>query len=282
MILLPCSRLKHKAPAPNLKITDHTIMHNTVEHNAWFMCSRPNPMARVRLFCFPYAGGGASIFHSWADRLPSDIETIGIQMPGLESRIMEPPVETSSTVVEMLLPVMYSSIDKPFVLFGHSLGAFICFELTRRLRERYGLQPLHMFVAGIRAPQILNQNPTIYNLPETEFLEKLQRRYSGVPDEILENPDILQLVLPGLRASLKMYECYKYIEDEPLDCDITAFGGYQDRGTTTEDLEAWRYQTNRSFSLQMFSGNHFFINSEQEHFLQTLSSELMRILSQLE
>ena len=256
-------------------------MHNTVEHNAWFMCSRPNPMARIRLFCFAYAGGGASIFHTWADHLPSDIETTGIQMPGLESRVMEPPVESISMVVEMLLPEIYPKLDKPFVLFGHSLGAFIGFEITRTLKDQYGLQPLHMFAAGIRAPQILNRNSTIYDLPETDFLEKLQHRYSGIPEEILENPDILHLVLPGLRASLKMYECYKYMEGDPLDCPITVFGGLQDNSVSRKELEAWRHQTNRSFSLQMLPGSHFFINSEQEHFLQTLSSDLTRILSQL-
>lgn len=238
-------------------------------------------MAELRLFCFPYAGGGASIFHSWADQLPSNIETTGIQMPGLESRIMEPPIETISVAVEMLLPEIYSRKDKPFVLFGHSLGAFISFELTRKLRERYGLQPLHMFVAGIRAPQILNRNSPIYDLPEVEFLKELQLRYNGLPKEILENPDILQLVLPGLRASLKMYECYKYTEGDPLDCAITAFGGSEDKAASREDLEAWRHQTNRSFSLQMIPGSHFFINSEQVYFLLALSSELKRILSQL-
>ncbi|GAF82156.1 unnamed protein product [marine sediment metagenome] len=238
-------------------------------------------MARIRLFCFPYAGGGASVFRSWVNRLPSDIETIGIQMPGLESRIMEPPVETIAMVVEMLVPEMHSKLDKPFALFGHSLGALISFELTRSLRVRYGLQPLHMFVAGIRAPQILDKNSPIHGLPETDFLKELQRRYSGIPEEILENPDILQLVLPGLRASFKMYECYEYMEGHPLNCDITAFGGYEDKVATTEDLEAWRRQTNRSFSLQMLPGNHFFITSEQQHFLQTLSGELTKVLAQL-
>jgi medium-chain acyl-[acyl-carrier-protein] hydrolase len=238
-------------------------------------------MARMRLFCFAYAGGGASIFHNWADHLPSDIETIGIQMPGLESRIMETPVETIAMVVEMLVPVMYPKLDKPFVLFGHSLGALISFELTRSLKKRYSLEPLHMFVAGIRAPQIVNRNSPIHCLPETDFLEELQRRYSGIPKEILENPDILQLVLPGLRASFEMYECYEYVEGRPLDCDITAFGGYMDKAATTEDLEAWRHQTNGSFSLQMLPGNHFFINSKQEPFFQILASDLMRILSQL-
>ena len=238
-------------------------------------------MPRLQLFCFPYAGGGTSIFYSWADQLPSNIETIGIQMPGLESRIIEPPIETISTAVEMLLPEFYSRREKPFVLFGHSLGAFISFELTRKLGERYGLQPLNMFVAGIRAPQVLNSKPPIYNLPDVDFMRQLQHRYNGIPQEILENPDILQLMLPGLRASLKMYECYEYREGDPLDCDITAFGGYQDGGTMREDLEAWRHQTKRSFTLHMFPGSHFFINSEQKHFLKTLSSELTEILSHL-
>jgi medium-chain acyl-[acyl-carrier-protein] hydrolase len=183
--------------------------------------------------------------------------------------------------VEMLLLEIYSKLDKPFVLFGHSLGAFISFELTRKLREQYGLQPLHMFVAGIRAPQVLNREPPIYDLPEVDFLKELQRRYSGIPGEILQNDDILRLVLPGLKASLKTYECYEYMEGDPLDCDITAFGGSQDKTTHKEDLEAWRHQTNRAFSLQMLPGSHFFINSEQEHFLRILSSGLTRILSQL-
>ena len=202
-------------------------------------------------------------------------------MPGLESRIMEPAIETISMVVEMLFSEIRSRIDKSFVFFGHSLGSIISFELTRKLRERYRLQPIHMFVAGIGAPQILNWNSPIYDLPETDFLEKLQRRYGGIPEEILQNPDILQLVLPSLRASIKMYECYKYVESDPLDCDITAFGGYQDKTAGGEDLEAWRYQTKRSFTLHMLPGNHFFINSERVYFLRTLSSELTGILSQL-
>jgi medium-chain acyl-[acyl-carrier-protein] hydrolase len=109
-----------------------------------------------------------------------------------------------------------------------------------------------LFVAGIRAPQILNRNSPIYGLPEVDFLKELQRRYSGIPEEVLENPDILQLMLPGLRGSLKMYECYEYMEGDPLNCDITAFGGYQDRAATREDLEAWRYQTTGRFLYKCF------------------------------
>jgi len=238
-------------------------------------------MAKLRLFCFPYAGGSASIFHSWADQLPSDVETIGIQMPGLERRIMEPPIETIPMAVQSLLSVICSKLDKPFVLFGHSLGAFISFELARELGKRYGFQPLHMFVACIRAPQILNQKPPIHNLPETDFLEELQRRYSGIPEEFLENRDFLQLMLPGLRASLKIYECYEYTEGDPLNCDITAFGGYQDRAARREDLEAWRHQTKRSFTLHMLRGSHFLINFERRYLLRILSNELTGILSHL-
>jgi len=266
---------------PKTRMISKSFITNNDESNPWFIVPKPNPMARLRLFCFPYAGGGASIFHAWANTLPSDIETVGIQMPGIESRIMEPPIESISLVVQTLLSEIYSKCDKSFVFFGHSLGALICFELTRHLKRRYGLQPLHMFVAGIHAPHILNRKSPIHDLPETDFLEMLQGRYSGIPEEILRNPDILQLVLPGLKASLKMYECYRYQGDEPLDCGITAFGGSQDKNTLREDLEAWRLQTKRSFTLHMFPGSHFFINSEQKQFLRTLSSELTEIVSHL-
>jgi medium-chain acyl-[acyl-carrier-protein] hydrolase len=238
-------------------------------------------MARVRLFCFAYAGGGASIFHSWPDQLPSGVETIGIQMPGVGSRIIEPPIEEIAEVVQLLVLEIGPKLGKPYVFFGHSLGGLISFELALELRKRYGLYPLHVFVAGIRAPQILSRNPPIHDLPDTNLLEELQRRYNGIPEEISKDRDILQLVLPGLRAGLKMHESYRYRKSNPLDCGITAFGGYQDRAVRRQDLEAWHHQTKRSFTLHMLPGGHFFINSEHEHFLKILYSELAGILAQL-
>lgn len=107
----------------------------------------------------------------------------------------------------------------------------------------------------------------------------MQSRYSSIPKDILHNPEILRLVLPGLRASFKMYESYHYISGDPLDCDITAFGGLQDHSASQEDLEAWCQQTKRSFTLHMLPGKHMFIHSEREHLLRCLSGELSGVLS---
>ncbi len=253
-------------------------MRNNAESDSWFICFKSNPAARLRLFCFPYAGGGASSFYTWAKELPPDVEIIAIQMPGLESRLMEPPITKVLLAVQILEHAIYPKLRNPFAFFGHSLGAFISFELTRRLSKQYGLEPVHLFVSGIRAPQIASSNPPMHHLPESAFLAELGRRYSGIQEEILQNPAIMQELLPGLRASFEMYESYKYMTGDLLDCPITAFGGLEDDTVRQADLEAWRYQTKCAFTLRMVPGNHFFIHFERQHFLRTLYNEITRIL----
>jgi medium-chain acyl-[acyl-carrier-protein] hydrolase len=257
-------------------------MANSSESSSWFICHKPNPMARLRLFCFPYGGGGPSTFYNWPKELPPDVETIGIQMPGLESRIMELPIESISMAVQSLRPRIYPKLDKPFAFFGHSLGALISFELARAISEQYSVQPTRLFVSGMRAPHIPIRRSPIHELPEVEFLKELNSLFCGIPEEILENPDMLRMLLPGLRACLKMAESYRYRGGDPLECDITAFGGHGDNTAPRKDLEAWRYHTKAKFTLHMIAGNHFFINSEPECFLRVLSDELTAILTRLE
>jgi medium-chain acyl-[acyl-carrier-protein] hydrolase len=249
------------------------------ESNSWFICYKPNSMAKLRLFCFPYAGGGATSFYPWTHELPSDVEIIGIQMPGQESRFKEPPIKSINLVVKVLANAIYPKLNKHFGFFGHSLGAFISFELTRKLSKQYGLKPHHLFVSGIRAPQIPNSNSSICHLPKDAFLKELNRRYGGINEGIFQDADLLQELLPGLRANFKMYESYKYINDNPLDCPITAFGGLRDYSVSQKDLEAWRHQTKGAFTLYMLPGNHFFIHLERKHFLRTLSNEVSKTLA---
>jgi surfactin synthase thioesterase subunit len=248
---------------------------------SWLVCYEERPAARLRLFCFPCAGGGAAGFHPWVKKLPQDIEIIGVRMPGTESRILERPPESIPEAVNNITLVIYPELDKPFAFFGHSVGALFGFELAREVVRKNGMRPVHFFAAGIRAPQVPLRHPPIHDLAEEEFLEEMERRYSGVPQEIVQDPDLLQIVLPGLRAGLKMSEGYKYTEGEPLDCDITVFGGYEDKSVNNADLKSWREQTKGRFAMHFFPGDHFFIYYEQDHLLSLLSSELTRILSQL-
>jgi medium-chain acyl-[acyl-carrier-protein] hydrolase len=188
---------------------------------------------------------------------------------------MEPPFTQLEPLIQELTRVLLPYLDKPFAFFGHSMGTLVSFELARILRKEYDLSPVHLFVSGRRAPQVPDPDPPIHTLPEREFLDEL-RRYNGTPESVLENPELMQLFLPTLRADFAVLETYVYTPEPLLDCPITAFGGLEDWKASCDDLEAWREQTTADFSLQMFPGDHFFVHSVQPLLLQSLSKTLYR------
>jgi medium-chain acyl-[acyl-carrier-protein] hydrolase len=153
------------------------------------------------------------------------------------------------------------------------MGGLVSFELTRLLRLKYNLQPFHLFISGRRAPQIPPTKPPIHALPDAELLEEL-RTLNGTPKAVLENPEMMQIFLPILRADFAIIETYTYTRQEPLHCPISIFGGWQDEEVSHEALQAWREQTTATFSLQMFDGDHFFIHSQQDSLLKLISQKL--------
>lgn len=248
--------------------------------NPWSICSRPNPKARLRLFCFPYSGAGASIFRTWANLLPSDIEVCSIQLPGRESRIREPLFTSLLPLIHTMTPALLPHLDLPFAFFGHSVGALISFELARELRRLNYPSPLHLFISGRHAPHIPDPDPPIYQLPDTQFLEEL-RRFNGTPEAVLQNAELMQLLLPIVRADLAINETYVYTCEAPLDCSISAFGGLQDKKASRNHLAAWSDQTNSTFTLRMFPGDHFFLKSHHTECLDAISQDLERIITDL-
>jgi medium-chain acyl-[acyl-carrier-protein] hydrolase len=241
--------------------------------DSWIACRKPRPQARLRLFCFPYAGGGAVIFRTWADGLPVDVEVCPVQLPGRGTRLMEPPFTQLSPLIQALAQALLPLLDKPFAFFGHSLGALVSFELARQLRGQYGVQPVRLFVSASRAPQLPHRGLPIHTLSEGDFLAEL-RHLNGTPREVLDHEELMQIALPVLRADFAVYETYVYATEPPLNHPISAFGGLRDRTVSQSDLEAWREQTSGSFSLQMFPGDHFFLNTTQPLLLRVLSQEL--------
>ena len=241
--------------------------------DSWITCRKPSPQARLRLFCFPYAGGGVSIFRAWSDSLPADVEVCPVQLPGRGTRLMEPPFTRLSPLIQALAQALFPLMDKSFAFFGHSLGALVSFELARQFRRQYAVQPVRLFISADRAPQIPNRDPPIHSLSEGEFLVEL-RRLNGTPREVLEDEELRQIMLPLLRADFAVYETYGYSTEPPLNCPISAFGGLQDHRVNRGDLEAWRDHTGVSFSLTMFPGDHFYLNTTQPALLQALSQEL--------
>jgi len=243
--------------------------------DSWIAFRKPNPQARLRLFCFPYAGTGAALFRTWWNDLPAYVEVCPVQFPGRGTRLMETPFTQLSPLVETLAQALGPLLDKPFAFFGHSLGALVGFELARQLRRQSGAQPVRLFASAARAPQIPPRHRPIHALPDEEFLEEL-RRLNGTPGEVLEHPELMEIMLPALRADFAVYETYAYSPELPLTCCISSFGGLQDRRVSCDDLGAWREQTTASLSLRMFPGGHFFLNAVQPLLLQVLSQELHR------
>ncbi len=239
----------------------------------WIYIAKPNPQARLRLFCFHYAGGGVSAFRSWQGELPTDIELCAVQLPGRESRIMDPPFTHLSPLVETLTTIIRPYLNKPFVFFGHSMGALVSFELTRQLRLQQVQLPFHLFVSAHRAPQLPNPNLPIHNLPENEFMKKLYK-FNGTPQPVLESVELMQMMIPILRADLAVCETYVYRQEMPLSCAISVFGGLQDPAISRTQLEAWYTQTQKVFKLTMFEGDHFYLRQQQEGLLRTILQDL--------
>lgn len=192
----------------------------------------------------------------------------------------ETPHRNLASLVDAIADALGEYLDQPFALFGHSLGAMISFELAQKLKKDRGLEAAHLFVSGRRAPHLPQRDETIHNLVEDEFIEKL-RELKGTPPEVLEHAELMQLMIPTLRADFEIVETYRHTAGTPLSCPITAFGGLQDDGVPLEGLEAWREHTEGSFSVRMLPGDHFFLHASESILLEVLSQQLRQIISTL-
>lgn len=184
-------------------------------------------------------------------------------------------------MVEAIKPAILQFLDKPFAFFGHSMGAKIGFELARHLRRDEKVEPAHLFVSGSNAPQLPKEERPVHDLPEPEFIEEL-RRLNGTPREVFENPELMRLMIPLLRADFAVCSTYSYLDEPRLSCSISAYGGLADQEVDRGSLEAWREQTAANFLLRMFPGDHFFLNTNQSLLLRVLSRELDQVASAVE
>jgi medium-chain acyl-[acyl-carrier-protein] hydrolase len=245
----------------------------------WFVVPRPLTDPRLRLFCFPYAGGGAFAFRGWAERVPHDVELCGVQLPAREGRFNEPAYTRLTDLVRDLAAVVGPATDVPYAFFGHSMGALVAFALARELRRANLRGPELLMVSGRRAPQRPDPDPPIHALPMAEFLQEL-RELNGTPEAIFRDEELLQLLVPVLRADFEICETFEYQQERPLECPIAAFGGLVDPDVAREDLEAWSEQTNTSFSLRMFPGDHFYFVNRAAALLDELARHLEAVGAQ--
>jgi len=248
----------------------------TARPSPWIAYRVPRPAARVRLVCFPYAGGAASLYRGWAEALPPDVELLSVQPPGRESRLREPPLRDMDPFVEAADSDLAAELDRgPYALFGHSLGALCAYELARRRRVAGRSAPVHLLVSAHQAAQLPWEDEPLHDLPSGRFRERL-RELRGTPAEVLDHPELMELVEPMLRADFHLNETYRHRPGPLLGCPITAFGGIDDGDVPRARLEPWDEVTRGPFRLRMLPGGHFFLHEAEGR--AELLAEIARIL----
>lgn len=267
------ARLAHLPPEHRAQLAERLRRGRARERPApdWFV-RRGSTDPALRLFCFSYAGGGATVFRSWNDHLPGSVEVCSIQLPGREHRVGELSYRRLRPLVTDLQAAIVPLLDRPFALFGHSMGALIAFELARQLRRTGLPQPEHLFLGAFRAPQLPNPNIRIYRLPDEVLKTVLAKE--GTPPDVLDSDELMRALLPMLRADFELCDTYEYAAEAPLPVPMSIFGGLHDVRVGRADLEQWNVQADGEFSLSMLPGSHFFIHGSRDLLLARLTAKL--------
>ncbi|MBK8323392.1 MAG: thioesterase [Betaproteobacteria bacterium] len=242
--------------------------------DTWLQSFSPNPQASVRLFCFAHAGGGAAAYRLWHRGLPGQVEVCAIQLPGRANRFREPALRSIPAIVEGLLPSVLPQLDRPYAFFGHSMGSMIAFALAHELVQRGAPVPAHLFMSGRRGPRVPDTEPPLHALSDADFVSELLRRYGGIPAEVLAEPELMDLLLPSLRADIHALETYRPHGRSPLPCPVTAYGGAEDSLNPPEHLDAWRGETGAAFRARTFAGGHFYLEAKRDELLADIAETL--------
>ena len=239
----------------------------------WIVKPKPNPGAQLKLFCLPFAGGGSASFRNWAGLLPPQIELCAVEIPGRGARLSERFFRRLDDLLPELGEAIIAELNKPFAIFGHSMGALTGFELTHFIKDKYGRQPVHLFLSGRGAPHLPDRTAPIHQLPEADFIREI-KRYNGTPKEVLEHQELMEIITPILRADFEVCETYQFRQKAKLECPLTVVCGLQDEGATRAELEAWREQCAGPFNLRMFPGDHFYLLEHKHKLVETIVRDI--------
>jgi len=240
------------------------------DNTKWFRTFKPNPNAQIRLVCFHHSGGSASAYFRWLQYISSNIELIACQFPGREDRFTEPLINRFEEVISKLSEEFDLYKDKPFFVFGHSLGALVGFEFINAIKINYSIHPSYFIVSAARAPHLTYKRLSLSQLDDVALIERL-KKYNGINQDILCNSDLSNLFLPIIRSDFQLLESYNYHPSEPLQCDILALFGVDDQTVNPEDIHAWSIYTKGKFDHLSFPGEHFFLKDHEKTILQILN-----------
>lgn len=239
-----------------------------------WIVQRPQVSGELRLFCFSHAGGSAVGFLEWQSLLDPRILVSAIQLPGRGARYHEAPYTNLAELVDAIAIQVAAMGNRPYAFFGHSLGALLAFEVARRLRQRRETQPLHLFVSGSHAPRRRATRSALHKLDDGALIARL-RAYQGTPPELLAHRELMELILPTIRADFSLVENYAY---EPhgqlLDIPMTVMAGERDVRDTVEQVEDWRLETSAGCTVRWFAGGHFFTQSCQRDVIAAINTDL--------
>lgn len=239
----------------------------------WFThFAHPIPNAKARLLCFPSSGGGSTLYRPWLGAL-DDVELHSALLPGRERRLLEPPKQNMDELIEALVPAVTALADRPYFLFGHSMGALIAFELTRALHKRGLSLPHRLFVSAFRSPDRPNPKRELHALPDDQFIDAL-RDYGGTPEAVLKHRETMDVLMPMLRADFRLHETYRHVPGMPLPVPITALAGRSDLAVPASEMAGWDKHTAAGFDMHHFDGAHFFIHDAHKAVLDLLSDSI--------
>lgn len=248
---------------------------STARDGAWF--PGPSPAMRdgaLRLFCFPFAGAGASVFSRWAEHLPVWIEARPVQLPGRESRLGERPLRSLAEVVGGVTQGMLPLLDRPYAIYGHSVGGLLAYAVARALCAFR--PPTWLFIGGRRAPDVASGRPSRHLLNDEQLVAEL-RRLGGTPPDLLANREWLAIVLPILRADLALSDQENLSPSGAVDFPITVFAGDRDEEVCGDELEGWRRHTSGRFEICRLPGGHFFLSEDRVQLLGLIRDRLTAV-----
>ncbi|MGK4580324.1 thioesterase II family protein [Kitasatospora sp. HPMI-4] len=244
--------------------------------HGWIVGARRPAAPTVRLLCLPHAGGGSSAYASWAAALDDTIEVCPVELPGRQSRWRDQAFAHSEPLVDGLASAITDELDVPYALFGHSMGSLLAYELARTLRRRGLPEPRALFVSGGPAPQLPREQPGVHDRSDDVVVEKL-RMLGGLPEEVYAEPELLEVLLPAIRADFSVCETYRHRPEPPLGCPVVAFAGAEDAEVPPARMEPWREQTTAGFEMHVLPGDHFFVRSSQAAVLETVQATLAAV-----
>lgn len=245
----------------------------TVRGDGWLTVPRPRGTAASRLYCLPWAGAGAGVYRAWAEWLPADVEVVPVALPGRERRLREEPLRTVEKVAEALTPVLLEDADRPYALFGHSMGALVAYETTLRMAAA-GLPPYRLFASGSRAPHRALRYGGLSTLERGAFLAAV-RRFQPESGGPLDDDELAELILPALHADFRAAETYRAPADRQVPCPVTAFGGGLDPLVGAADVTAWHRHSGGAFTEHTVEGGHLFVVTAGRRVCELLTEDLM-------